>query len=224
MNVIREFFNVNTVAFTVLGYPLSYLELFGTLFNVWSVWLVIKRRIATWPIGIIGVLLFLVLFYQIQLYADTLEQVYYLGASVYGWWLWAKTSEPSADQPTNVRYSSPRSSAIVGGVTVVLGLLLGYITSQLHVWMPRWFAVAASYPYIDALTTLMSFTATLLLARKRIECWVYWILVDVVGIWLYYVKDVKFIALLYCVFLVMAVSGLLAWRTQRATVSALAPD
>ena len=47
MNVIREFFNVNTIAFTVLGYPLSYLELFGTLFNVWSVWLVVKRRIAT---------------------------------------------------------------------------------------------------------------------------------------------------------------------------------
>ncbi len=87
MSSISEFFNVNTIALTVLGYPMSYIELFGTLFNVWSVWLVVKGRSATWPISIVGVLLFLALFYQIQLYADTLEQVYYLGASVYGWWM-----------------------------------------------------------------------------------------------------------------------------------------
>ncbi len=219
---MSEFFNVNTIAFTVLGYPMSYIELFGTLFNVWSVWLVVKGRIATWPIGIVGVLLFLALFYQIQLYADTLEQVYYLGASVYGWWMWSRLTEPSGAKPTALRYSSQRSIATTVGITLALGLALGYVTSQLHVWLPQWFAAAAAYPYIDALTTLMSFTATLLMAKKRIECWVYWILVDVVGIWLYYVKDVKFIALLYCLFLVMATSGLLAWHRQRADLQPVA--
>ena len=160
------------------------------------------------------------MFYQIQLYSDTFEQAYYLGASAYGWWMW-RSVQPADLAPHALHYSSQRSIALTLVITLVLGLLLGYITSHLHLWLPQWFAVAASYAYIDALTTLMSFTATILMARKRIECWIYWILVDVVGIWLYYVKDVKFLALLYCLFLLMATSGLLAWRKQRAVAPPL---
>ena len=85
-------------------------------------------------------------------------------------------------------------------------------TSRLHVWMPRWFPEAASYPYLDAFTTVMSFTAMFLMAHERIESWFYWIIVDVVGIWLYYVKDVRFISLLYVVLLAIAIKGAIQWR------------
>jgi hypothetical protein len=61
---------VETVFVTVFGYPMSYLELAGTVFNLWSVWLVARKSILTWPVGIAGVILFAILFYQIQLYAD----------------------------------------------------------------------------------------------------------------------------------------------------------
>jgi len=56
--------------FTVLGYPMSYIEFFGTLFNFWSVWLVVRKSIWTWPVGTIGAVLFGILFYQVQLYSD----------------------------------------------------------------------------------------------------------------------------------------------------------
>ncbi|HYF61502.1 MAG TPA: nicotinamide riboside transporter PnuC, partial [Herpetosiphonaceae bacterium] len=82
---------------------------------------------------------------------------------------------------------------------------------NLHIWLPDLFPEPASFAYLDALTTIMSFVATILMARKRIECWVYWIAVDVIGIGLYYAKDVKFIALLYVIFLALAIAGLFAW-------------
>ena len=72
----------------------------------------------------------------------------------------------------------------------------------------------ASYPFLDALTTVMSFTATWLMAQKRVECWYYWIAVDLIGIVLYAVKGVRFIALLYVVFLFMAAAGLLGWKRE----------
>ena len=74
------------------------------------------------------------------------------------------------------------------------------------------FPEPASYPFLDALTTVMSFVAMWLLVRKHIESWCYWIVVDVIGIWLYFVKDVKFIALLYVLLLGLAIIGLRNWH------------
>jgi nicotinamide mononucleotide transporter len=194
-----------------MGYPMSYIEFFGTLFNLWSVWLVAKNRISTWPVGIVGVLLFLVLFYQVRLYSDTFEQVYYLIASVYGWWLWASASDEETNETLPIKYSSPRVILLGIMATVAISIVMGRFVSQIHILFPVLFPEKASYPYLDALTTIMSFTAMLLLAQKRIESWIYWIIVDIIGIGLYYVKNVKFIALLYLIFLIMATNGLVLW-------------
>lgn len=207
--MLTTFFNINTVAFTIWGYPLSYTELFGTIFNLWSVWLVARNRILTWPVGILGVIFFLILFYQIRLYSDTLEQVYYLGASVYGWWFWQSRDERTT-APIQLSPTSTLITSII--ITIALSGILGWVTSRLHLWLSNLFVEAASFPYLDALTTVMSFTATILMARRRVECWVYWIIVDIIGIGLYYAKGINFIALLYVVFLILATQGLLAWQ------------
>ncbi|HEY9403223.1 MAG TPA: nicotinamide riboside transporter PnuC [Pyrinomonadaceae bacterium] len=215
-----EFFSVNKIAFTLLGYPMSYIEFCGTLLYLWSVWLMVRRRIWTWPVGILSVLLYAALFYQIRLYSDALEQLYYLCASLYGWWHWrAARAESGAERRIAVGYSSARS--IVAGVLVTLALsaALGALVADVHRLLPAVFPEPASYPFLDALTTIMSFTAMWLLARARIESWFYWIVVDAVGIWLYYVKGVRFIALLYVVLLAMAIGGLASWlRAARAAV------
>ena len=72
---------------------------------------------------------------------------------------------------------------------------------HIHTWVPVAFPEAALYPYLDALTTVMSLTAMWLMARKHTESWMYWIVVDVVGIWLYFVNNTKFVSLLYVVLL-----------------------
>jgi nicotinamide mononucleotide transporter len=208
---MSRFLSTDTVLFTILGYPMSYIELVGTLLYLWSVWLIARRNMLTWPVGIASVLLYLALFYQIQLYADAFEQVYYLGASVYGWWYWSR-SQQETRLVAEVSYSTRGAAVLVAAATAILSVAFGAVTSRLHVWMPDAFPQAASYPYIDAGTTIMSFTAMWLMARKRIESWNYWIAVDLIGIWLYFVKDVRFVSLLYVILLVLAIKGLGEWR------------
>lgn len=207
---MSQLFSVDTVFFTLLGYPMSYIEFFGTMLYLCSVWLIARRHMLTWPIGIVSVLLYMALFYQIQLYSDALEQVYYLGASVYGWWYWSRPQQEPSDV-ARVSYSSKQALLFWVGITLVLSLLLGSIMSRIHMWAPTLFSEAASYPYLDALTTVMSFVAMWLMARKHIESWIYWIIVDVIGIGLYFVKDVKFISLLYVFLLIIAIKGWIYW-------------
>jgi nicotinamide mononucleotide transporter len=206
--------DVKNIAVTVLGYPMSYVELFGTIFNLWAVWLAARNRIATWPIGLVGVVLFLALFYQIRLYSDAVEQVYYFITGIYGWWLWSHVRKGGNAAAVGIHVSSPLALGIIAAVTLVLSGFAGYATSRLHIWSPALFPDPASYPYLDALTTVMSFTANLLMAQRRIESWIYWIVVDVIGIGLYYAKDVRLVSLLYAVFLVLAVNGFLSWRRK----------
>lgn len=203
--------NISDIAFTILGYPMSYLELVGTLLYLWSAWLIARRRMLTWPVGILSVILYGILFYQIRLYSDTLEQVYYLFVSIYGWWHWRRTREKGGGGEP-VGYGSPRSIAAGVGVTAILSYLMGVVISRMHLLLPDLFPEPASFPYLDAVTTVMSFTAMWLLARRRTESWYYWIVVDIIGIGLYYVKDVRFVALLYVALLVVAVKGLMEWN------------
>jgi len=100
-------------------------------------------------------------------------------------------------------------------ITAAFSIVLGAIMSRVHGWVPGVFPEAASYPYLDALTTVMSLVAMWLMARKHIESWIYWIVVDAIGIWLYFVKDVRFISLLYVVLLALAIRGLVDWRSAR---------
>lgn len=202
--------HVETVALTILGYPMSWVELVGTITYLWSVWLMARRRMLTWPVGIVSVLLYLLLFWQIRLYSDALEQLYYLGASVFGWYRW--TTVRNADERPPMSWSGART-ILVQLVLVASGTAaLGYVMSRAHLAAPALFPEPASYPYLDAGTTIASFIAMALLALKRIESWLWWIVVDAVGIGLYWVKDVRFVALLYVVLLGLAVRGLLEWR------------
>ena len=207
---ITQFFSINKIFFTFLNYPMSYIEFFGTILYLWSVWLIAKRKMLTWPIGIISVILYFLLFYQIRLYSDALEQLYYLGASAYGWWFWIKNKEEKKDS-IKVRISQRKHITFFIILTLIVSLFLGLFMGNAHVILPKLFPEKASFPFLDALTTIMSFTAMFLMAQKRIESWIYWIIVDIIGIGLYFVKDVKFVSLLYVILLFMAINGFISW-------------
>jgi nicotinamide mononucleotide transporter len=208
---MQNLLSVDHILFTIFGYPMSYIEFVGTILYLWSVWLISRRRMLTWPVGIISVLFYMVLFYQIRLYSDTIEQVYYLGASVYGWWMWNKSPRDNG-QITDVGYSQPRKIWFWIGLTVILSVITSIFMSRIHILFPVIFPEAASFPFLDALTTVMSFVAMWLMAQKKTESWIYWIIVDLIGIGLYFVKDVKFISFLYVILLILAINGLRMWR------------
>ena len=211
MQDFMAFFDINNTFFTLLGYPMSYLEFFGTLLNIISVYLVAKNKIWTWPIGNIAVVLFAILFFQIQLYSDFFEQIYFFITGFYGWWVWAKRGKDT-EKEMPVSHNSKRNNLIYAGIIGIGTILMGYSISQIHLWLPSIFTLAASFPYLDAFTTVMSFAATILMAHKKIECWYLWISVDIIGIGLYFTKGVVFVSILYVVFLVLASNGLIQWR------------
>ena len=210
---ILSIFDVNTTIFTILNYPMSYIEFFGTLLNILSVYLVAKNKIWTWPIGNIAVVLFAILFFQIQLYSDFFEQIYFFITGFYGWWVWwniKKNNKTKKESP--VTHTTQRANITYAAIILVGTLVLGFVMSHINEWLPTLFTMPASFPYLDAFTTVMSFAATIMMANKKLECWYLWILVDIIGIGLYFSKGVIFISLLYVIFLVLATKGLLNWR------------
>lgn len=240
IDTLITLFNVNTIMFTIMGYSMSYLEFFGTIANILCVYLAAKNKILTWPIGLIGIILYLFLFYQIQLYSDFFEQIYFFFASFYGWILWSNI-RPKKHNPykphtiikikkndttlsgftgvfkkrrnTVISWGSLNSNIIWIMITLI-GTGLAYIfMSNIHMIMPKLFPLPADYPMMDAFTTIMSFVATILMAQRKISCWIYWIIVDVIGIWLYWSKGVKFISLEYVLFLGNAIYGLWLWMS-----------
>jgi nicotinamide mononucleotide transporter len=116
-----------------------------------------------------------------------------------------------AEDTQDITHTSLKENIIYGTITVIFTFIFAYIIMNLSVWFPQQFPEAASYPYLDSFTTVMSFVATILMARKKISCRYLRIAVDLIGIWLYYVKWVKFISLEYVVFLVLATLWLFQW-------------
>lgn len=210
---LNYFLDINTVFFNVLNYPMSYVEFFGTIFTAWSVYLAAKNKVLSWPIGIFGIILYGFLFYQIQLYSDLLEQLYYFITSFWGWWAW---THPKGDKSENgelkVGFASWKMNLTAIISTFVFTIALGYFMSRVHILFPTVFSEVATFPYLDALTTVMSLLATVYLVQRKIENWYLWIIVDIIGVGLYYQKGVVFLSLLYFAFLINAVVGYLRWR------------
>lgn len=213
LQLLQASFDVNNTAFTMLGYQISWLELVGTIFNLACVILVARRNILTWPIGIVAVVLFGALFWQINLYADVFEQVYYLITSIVGWYMWASVKHrDSDDKKVLITTNSLKTNLLwIGGITLVSAIST-WALSHVHMWLPGIFTEPASLPAIDATTTVMSFAAQILMIRRKLENWIIWIVVDVVAVWLYWYKEVPFVSLLYLVFLINAIYGYVTWK------------
>lgn len=217
MNALLQFFSLDHIFFTLFGYSISYLEFIGTILNLASVWLVARKHILNWPVGIIGAAFFGILFYKVHLYADVFAQIYYVITGFWGWYLWQLSKKPAdADDKLVVRRNSATANAYWFAGSLAAILLGGWCISNLHNWLPGIFPVAASLPFVDTSIQIASFAATILMMQRKLENWVIWIAVDIVSIWMYWHKQVPFIALLYAVFLMIATSGLITWiKTYR---------
>jgi nicotinamide mononucleotide transporter len=213
MNIL-DLMNVNTVLFTLWNYQMSYLEFFGTIFTGLSVYLAAKNKVSTWPIGVIGIIFYGFLFFQIQLYSDFIEQIYYFVIGFWGWWVWThpkNDTDRDGDKQQKIEYSPTKTNYAFGILIALMSIGLGYFISKVHLIYPQLFPIPASFPYLDAFTTVMSFVANIYLAKRRIENWYLWIIVDVIGVGLYYQKGVFFLSLLYLLFLINAFAGLYKW-------------
>jgi nicotinamide mononucleotide transporter len=202
-----DFFDVNNTFFQVFGYNISYIEFIGTIAGLISVWLATKVSILTWPTGIINQVALFFLFYQVQLYSDMFLQVYFTYVCIYGWIFWRHQK----DDTHKISYLNNRNRIVLVVIIALSVVLLGIISVNLPYLFPKVFIKPPSYPYADAFIAILSIVACFLMARKRIESWIFWIIVDLVSIYIYSLKGVLFIALEYVVFLIMSSYGLYNW-------------
>jgi len=208
-----NFFDINNIAFILWDYQISWLELVGTIFNLACVILAAKRKIATWPVGIIGVVLFMLLFYQIRLYADFGEQIFYFVTSITGWIAWSRARKSGRKKKeVAITNNSLKVNLYWAGAIIVGTILTSIFLFNIDTLLPALFPEPASLPILDAVTTMMSFAAQILMMRRKLESWYLWIIVDIMAVGVYWYKGVPFVALLYFGFLINAIYGYMNWR------------
>lgn len=216
-----SFFDIENILFTILGYPLSYLEFFAVVFGLLAVALSAKANIWSWPIGIVNVVLSAFFYYQIQLYPDMFLMGFFFVTNLLGWWRWAnpKPGEEDKKKELKVSFMKPMVFWFWLGVGVVGTYLMGTLASRLHEWFPLLFNLPSAYPFVDSFILVMSVITTFLMVQKKIECWIIWILIDVVATGLYFVKGAMFFGVEYAVFTGIASFALWNWIREYRSYS-----
>lgn len=162
--------------------------------------LAIRESVWCWPTGMASTAIYLALFFDARLYAESALQVFYLAVSAYGWWHWAR---PAAPLPiTRWRTSQHlQALALVALLAGINGALLARYTG-------------AALPWLDALVSWGSVVATWMVARKVLENWLWWFVVDALGIGIYVARGLWLTAALFAVYLVMIGCGYATWRRR----------
>ena len=202
-----NFFDTQNIVFTVLDYPVSYVELIATLFGLFAVWFAARENILTWPMSLVNVTCFFIIFYQVQLYSDMLLQIYFFSISIYGWVVWRK--QKGEKKPISLLNKRQRIIWII--VLLISTAILGSFMSRIHIIFSDIFSKPAAFPFVDAFTTSASIVAQFLLARRVLENWVLWIIVDIISVAVYSIKGIQLISLEFLVFLIIATMGLIGW-------------
>tara|TARA_B100000575_G_C22826626_1_gene485673 strand:+ start:46 stop:657 length:612 start_codon:yes stop_codon:yes gene_type:complete len=180
----------------------SVIEISAVFFGLLSVWYAKKEKIWLYPTGIISVIIYIDLTFQHKLYADMAIQVYYLIMSIYGWYFWIQGK--GAHVPVPISGNNRQENLIVFllflGSFFLIRLGLGLTDSN----VPGW----------DALTSALAISAMWLMARKKIEHWIAWIIVDSISIPLYFCKGLPLTSFQFLIFTVLAVWGYLTWNIK----------
>lgn len=181
---------------------INWMEAAGLVFGLLAVYFLIKENILTWPAGIIYVLISFVIFYQVKLYADFILHIFFLIMNIYGWYYWVNgRKKENAEVPVTTTSTATLIKLLL---LSALGIgILGYSLSNY---------TDASVPYWDSTTTILSLTGMWLTAKKKIENWHFWFVVDVLATGIYFYKGIYFYAFLYLVYIAMAIIGYIEWK------------
>jgi nicotinamide mononucleotide transporter len=195
---------------SLFGQTTSWLEIAAMLTGLAGVWLTMRQNIWCFPIGIVNVVLYAWLFFSpgIRLYADALLQCIYVLLLIYGWIRW-KENEKYFERTIPLKIDSKSLSKIFLINIAATILLAGFLQKYTN----------ASYPWLDSALTCLSLSAQWMIAKKYIENWIVWIVVDLAYLPLYLSKNLPLTAILYTLFLLMAFKGYQEWK-KKPTIDA----
>lgn len=189
-----------------------WLEFIAVIFGLISVLFARVNNILVYPTGIISTLIFIYLLFQWSLIGDFIINIYYTIMSIYGWILWAKRKNDTLEYPIDIMNTVDIKKSIILFTLTTLFVIIVYIYFDKFT---SWTA------YIDTFTTGLFFVGMWLMAQRKIENWIVWIIADLISIPLYFHKGYTLTSLQYLVFTIIAYFGYREWKTylQKETLS-----
>ena len=186
-------------------YPTLYiiLEIIAVIFGFLSVWYSKQENILVYPTGIISTVIFVYLLWQWELLGDMMINFYYSTMSIYGWYVW--TRKVDADHYIPITTTTKKEklwSVLIFGATWLF-------TFWVYDFFDKWNSWTA---YVDTVTTSIFFVGMWLMARKKLENWIYWIIGDIISVPLYFYKGLTFTSLQYFAFTIIAIYGYKTWK------------
>lgn len=200
MNEIYDFFleaYSNSPTYVIV------LEFFAFVFGIISVVYAKKENILVYPTGIICTVITIYLLYRAQYFGDMMMNIYYSIMSIYGWWNWSRIKDNRyIVLITNTSKREYLTSAFFFFLTIAITFFVYKMNLEiLHI-----------SNYIDIFTSGIFFTAMWLMANKKIECWIFWIIGDIITVPLYGYRGLGMLSLQYMIFLILAIQGYYEWK------------
>jgi nicotinamide mononucleotide transporter len=178
------------------------LELIAVSFGITSVIFAKNENILVFPTGIISTILYIIICYKFILYGDMLINIYYTLMSLFGWYVWSfKVSGES------VIISTSKKDDVAKSIFIFLSTIV--IISCIYVYFDR---MRNMTDYLDTFTSAIFFTAMWLMANKKIEHWIFWIIGNLISIPLYFVKGLGLSSIQFTIFLILAIIGYMEWK------------
>jgi nicotinamide mononucleotide transporter len=179
------------------------LEMIGVVFGFLSVWYAKRENILVFPTGIINTGIFVYILWVYGLLGDMLINAYYFSMSIIGWYIWTRKVDADHFIPITKTNKQEKKWSVVLFIGAVVFVLLVYsLFDKFNSWTA----------YVDTLTTAIFFVGMWLMAKKKLENWIYWIIGDVITVPLYLYKGLIFTSLQYLLFTIIAIYGYMAWK------------
>jgi len=187
---------------------LSPLEFLAVLLAVGYLLLAIRQNIWCWFFAAISTAIYVYLFLQAKLYMESLLNIFYFAMALYGWYIWYFGRVGKAELPVSVWSRSVHAVALV--VIAAISLTTGHLLDRF---------TDAAFPYVDSMTTWSAVWATFLVTRKVLENWWYWLVIDVISVFIYWARDLQLTSLLFVIYVILVPIGLLNWTRSYREVN-----
>jgi nicotinamide mononucleotide transporter len=197
---MKEFFFAQYATYSNLDITL---EITAVIFGLLSVWYAKKDNILVFPTGLVSTFIYAYLLWKWELLGDSMINVYYFIMSIYGWYHWTRKNGDVVEFPISVMIIKEKYIAIVIFVSTLLFVILVYFYFNKFT---NW------YNYVDTLLTAIFFVGMWIMAKRKIENWIFWIIGDIISIPLYFAKGFTFTSFQYLIFTIVAVYGYSEWK------------
>ncbi len=166
--------------------------------------LAIRQNIWCWPAAFFSTLIYSVLFFDVSLLMDSALNVYYLIMAIYGWYSWKYGGKLQEKELEVTSYGLSKNIKIIAILTVI-SFAFGYVMANY---------TSADFAYVDSFTTVFAVFTTYMLAKKVLENWIYWIVIDAVSIYIYIEKGLNLTAILFVIYTVLAFVAYKKWKEE----------